>query len=45
MRKNPGRKERRKLARDNRRAFGKQNAKINERLMKKAAHKKNKEGK
>lgn len=40
MKKNPGRKERRNLMFANRRAAGKQRAKINESRMKIAAHKK-----
>lgn len=44
MKKNPGRKERRRLMFNNRRAAGKQRAKLNESHMKIMAHKNHKEG-
>lgn len=43
MKKNPGRKERRNLMFANRRAAGKQRAKLNESYMKIMAHKNHKE--
>ena len=44
MKKNPGRKERRRLMFQNRRAVGKQRAKLHDSYMKRMAQKNHKEG-